>query len=101
MKTNTTDEISNYDNEIQNMRTQINILDEKIVGLLKDRLQLVYQVREFKKIEGIPFHCPTREEVVVTNATAGTEGLEKQYLETIYKTLLEVTRTVADTKLEN
>ncbi len=98
---NTTNEVTGYDNEIQNMRTQINILDEKIVGLLKERLQLVYQVREFKKIEGIPFHCPTREEVVVTNATAGTQGLEKEYLETVYRSLLEVTRKVADIKLEN
>lgn len=98
---NTTNEVTGYDNEIQNMRTQINILDEKIVNLLKERLQLVYQVREFKKIEGIPFHCPTREEVVVTNATAGTQGLEKEYLETVYRSLLEVTRKVADIKLEN
>lgn len=98
---NTTNEVTGYDNEIQNMRTQINILDEKIVNLLKERLQLVYQVREFKKIEGIPFHCPTREDVVVTNATAGTQGLEKEYLETVYRSLLEVTRKVADIKLEN
>lgn len=98
---NTNNEVNGYDNEIQNMRTQINILDDKIVKLLKERLQLVYQVREFKKIEGIPFHCPTREEIVVTNATEGTQGLEKEYLETIYRSLLEVTRKVADNKLEN
>lgn len=98
---NTTNEMTGYDNEIQSMRTQINILDEKIVNLLKERLQLVYQVREFKKIEGIPFHCPTREDIVVANATEGTQGLEKEYLETIYRSLLEVTRKVADIKLEN
>lgn len=100
MKSNYGTEVAGYDNEIQNMRTQINIIDEKIVDLLKERLQLVCQVREIKKIEGLPFYCPTREEVVITNATEGTNGLEKEYLEAIYKTLLDVTRKVADIKLE-
>ena len=98
---NTNNEVNGYDNEIQNMRTQINILDEKIVKLLKERLQLVYQVREFKKIESIPFHCPTREEVVLANISIGSEGLEREYLSQIYKTLLQVTRSVADQKLNN
>lgn len=90
-----------YSNEVQNLRTEINILDDKIVSLLKERLQLVHEVREFKKIEGLPFHCPDREEVVLSNITMGSEGLEKEYLSQIYKTLLETTRTVADQKLNN
>lgn len=90
-----------YSNEIQSLRTEINILDDKIVGHLKERLQLVHEVREFKKIEGLPFHCPDREEVVLANITTGSEGLEKEYLTQIYRTLLETTRTVADQKLNN
>lgn len=90
-----------YHNEIQTLRTEINILDDKIVNLLKERLNLVHQVREIKKIEGMPFHCPEREEVVLTNISFATTGLEKEYLTTIYKSLLDVTRTVADQKLDN
>lgn len=96
---NTSNKTEVYDNEIQNMRTEINILDDKIVNLLKKRLQLVYQIREFKKIDGIPFYCPNREDAVVAHVTQGTEGLEKEYLETIYRSLLTVTRKVADTFL--
>ena len=100
MKTTQFTELPGYDNEIQNLRTQINLLDEDIADLLKQRLQLVHQVREFKKIEGLPFYCPTREEVVISNVAADSTGLEKEYLETIYKSLLEVTRKVADIKAE-
>lgn len=102
MKTTNFSTLSNpYNNEVQNLRTEINILDDKIVGLLKERLQLVHEVREIKKIEGMPFHCPDREEVVLANISVGTEGLEREYLNEIYKALLQVTRNVADQKVNN
>lgn len=99
--TNFSAPIANYNNEIQSLRTDINILDEKIVSLLKERLQLVHEVREIKLVEGLPFHCPDREEIVLSNISLGSQGLEKEYLTTIYKSILEVTRTVADQKFNN
>lgn len=101
MKTTLFNDIANYDNEIQTLRTQINLIDDKIVELLKERLTLVYQVREIKKIEGMPFFCPNREEVILANATTNTKGLEKEYIQDIYKTLIEATRKVADQKFSN
>ena len=91
-------EIANYDNAIQTLRTQINVLDEQIVNLLKGRLQLVFQAREIKRIDQIPKHSLEREQVVLDNATYGTTGLEQDYLKEIYQVILATTRKIADQK---
>jgi len=99
MDSQSSSHLENYDNEVQNLRTQINLLDGQIVSLLKDRLNLVHQTREIKQIDGIPMHSIDRESVVLKNVTHGADGLTKQYLQEVYQNLLEVTRRVADQKL--
>ncbi len=86
--------------EVLAMRTEINILDDKIVDLLKQRLSLVHQVREVKHIEGLPFHNSAREDIILGRATSDADEYEQEYLAAIYKSLLEVTRTVADKKFD-
>ena len=58
-------------------------------------------LEKIKKIEGMPFFCPNREEVILANATTNTKGLEKEYIQDIYQTLIEATRKVADQKFSN
>lgn len=90
--------LEKYDNEVQTLRTQINVLDDEIVKLLKERLELVFEAREIKQIDGLPLHCLERENVVLKNATYDTVGLEREYLQDIYTSLLEITRKIADQK---
>lgn len=98
MKSKSDSNLDRFDNSIQTLRTQINVLDEKIVDLLKTRLQLVFQVREIKHIDEIPQHSMEREHVVIENATHNCCGLEKEYLAETYQALLTATRKVADKK---
>lgn len=91
--------LETYNNDIQDLRTQINIIDDQIAKLLKERLEHVFEAREIKQVDGIPLHCAEREAVVIKNVTFDSCGLEKEYLEEIYSSLLAITRKVADQKL--
>lgn len=98
MNSNSESSLSHYDNSLQELRTQINLLDEQIAALLKERLSLVLQAREIKMIDGIPAHSTEREQVIVANVIDASVGLEREYLADIYQALLTTTRQVADKK---
>lgn len=90
--------LSNYDNDVQELRTQINIVDEAIVDLLKKRMDLVIQVREFKSIDQMPSHNMAREKQVIENVANSCTGLTKEFVARVYCHLLEITRELADKK---
>lgn len=98
MNSNSQSNLSNYDSGLQELRTQINLLDEKITELLKERLSLVLQAREIKMVDEIPAHSAEREQVILANVIEGTSGLEREYLTEVYQALLTTTRQVADKK---
>lgn len=92
--------MDNYDNELQEIRTRINLLDETIVDLLKKRFDLVCQAREIKHVDGLPQHNFDREKMVIKYAEENSSGLQKEYIHNVYEALMKVTRDMAD-KFEN
>ncbi len=52
--------------KLEKIRKQIDIIDEKILSLLKNRFELVWQIRELKQAHKLPVEDKNREEEVLT-----------------------------------
>lgn len=85
---------SKYDHAILEVRTEINILDEKIVELLKQRHQLVLQAEEIKVVDELPQISHEREQVVLENVLFGLAGSQKTYVQKVYQQILSSSREV-------
>jgi len=85
-------ELAKYDNAILEVRTDINILDEKIVELLKQRFQLVMQAEEIKQVDELPHLSKEREQVVLENVTFGLSGAQRSYVQEVYQQILASSR---------
>lgn len=51
--------------ELEQLRNQINQVDERLVALLKQRFEIVEAVARTKQASGAPVFDPTRERVVL------------------------------------
>ena len=58
--------------KIEQLRTRIDEIDRRIIGLLNRRAQMAMQVGEIKHREGAPIFAPEREEQVLRRAEAYT-----------------------------
>lgn len=56
------------------VRKRIDGLDEKILALLNERADLVHEVGEIKKRQGLPFYVPEREEQVLRSLVKKSKG---------------------------
>lgn len=51
--------------ELEQLRNQINQVDERLVALLKQRFEIVEAVARTKQVSGAPVFDPTRERAVL------------------------------------
>lgn len=51
--------------ELEQLRNQINQVDERLVALLKQRFEIVEAVARTKQASGVPVFDPTRERAVL------------------------------------
>lgn len=81
---------------LQNYREQIDKLDETIVQLLATRMELAEQVGELKKQSGLPIMDEAREEELKEHLKelAGKEGLDHQFLLTLFQEILKESRKI-------
>jgi chorismate mutase len=72
------------------LRKKIDEIDEKIVLLLKDRIELCKHIGAAKREKGIAVRDPQREDQVYLNVmgTALKTGLDPQKVENIFKDII-------------
>ena len=80
-------------NDIPQLREQINQLDTEVVRLLNERAKVAQQIGEIKKAGGADIYDPARERDVLDHVNELNEGpLSKGAIEEIYATIMTATR---------
>ncbi|MEX0350436.1 MAG: chorismate mutase [Paracoccaceae bacterium] len=76
---------------MQDLRVQIDRLDQQLVELLLDRARYIDRASQLKPGEGLPARIPDRVEEVVANvrARAGQSGLDPDLAERLWRILID------------
>src|SRR5258705_2380792 len=81
---------TNPDNpSLEDLRRQIDALDDQIVPLLNARAQIVVQIGKLKQQSGVPIYAPDREKAVLEKVRTINKGpLANRCLEAVYRELM-------------
>jgi chorismate mutase len=82
--------------DLNQIRKEINELDDRIAGLLNERMELVERVIEYKKQTGMSVADSTREAEILTRVC---EGKYAEELREIFTVMFEVSKKYQKKKL--
>jgi chorismate mutase/prephenate dehydrogenase len=82
------------DARLEGLRREIDHVDAQLVELLARRQRVIQQVAEVKQLQGLPTSHPAREENLISarRAQAQQAGLDPDYVEDLFRTLLRHSR---------
>ena len=75
-------------NELENLRAQIDAIDEKVKQLLLSRFEIVNKIGELKKEQGSAIYAPAREEQVLNSVLSGVSGKNREALLNVYREII-------------
>ncbi len=77
--------------QLDELRKEIDSLDEELFRILAKRMGLVMQVAEYKKKNGIPLKQPEREKQLIEQKKmlAGELGLSEAFVEKICRAVID------------
>lgn len=78
--------------DIQDMRKQIDIIDDQLVQLFAQRMDIAAQIADYKKANELPIFVPAREQEKLMDVAqkAGTEMAD--YTQKLYTTIFQLSR---------
>jgi chorismate mutase / prephenate dehydratase len=75
--------------ELASIRTRVDRIDRRLVGLLNDRAALIEQIGRVKRATGVPIYAPHREAEVLERVLKANRGpLSARTIEAIYRELM-------------
>ena len=82
--------------DLDKLRESIDIIDDKLVDLLKERAELVLEVKKTKKKENINVYSPARERQILDRILAKASGsnFPLSQLEKIFTNIISVSRSL-------
>ncbi len=84
---------SNLSQKLNKMRKKINLLDQKLLTLLNQRLRLALEIGKIKKEMGKKIYDPKREKEVLERLKRKNKGfLKEEDLKKIFKMIMKVCR---------
>lgn len=76
--------------KIDDLRNQVDAIDEEIVRQLNMRAEIVLKIRDAKKAEGQPYHDPERELRVLNKVMSASQGpLDDDTIKHLYRHILQ------------
>jgi chorismate mutase / prephenate dehydratase len=82
---------------LDELRLQLDAIDNQIVALLSQRADIVLQVADIKKQHGLPVHVPERENAIMARLRRQNPGpLAGDAIERIYRLIIEEMRNFED-----
>jgi len=78
--------------ELQEIRQQIDNIDEQMVNLFTQRMRLSAQVADIKKAQDLPIHVPARERAILRKVSEQAGPELESYTRTLYSMLFELSR---------
>ncbi len=81
------------DQELEALRCQIDAVDERILGLVAERVGLVLRVGELKRSSGAAVYDPERERRVLERlAHQATPPLDRETVQRVFERLIDESR---------
>lgn len=89
------------ESSLAGLRDQIDAIDRRMVGLLKDRQAVVEKVVTLKKAAHLPVYHPAREENLISElrAQADANGLDPDFVEELYRRIIRQSRVAQTARL--
>jgi chorismate mutase/prephenate dehydrogenase len=83
------------------LRAQIDAIDRRLVGLLKERQTVVEKVVALKKAAHLPVYHPAREENLISElrVQARDQGIDPDFVEELYRRIIRQSRVAQTAKL--
>ena len=86
---------------LANFRSQIDVVDRRIVAMLNERTRIVEQIGCVKRAMSMAIYEPKREDEVFENAIAANSGpLPPEAIRRIFERIIDEMRVVQKTKME-
>ena len=79
--------------DIQELRSQINQIDEQLVRLFDARMKVALEIGKYKKENGLPVFDPVREQAVMEKQTAAVTEEMAPYVRQLYTALFDLSKT--------
>ena len=79
--------------DIQELRSQINECDERLIRAFEARMKVALEIGKYKKEHGMPVYDAAREQDVLEKQKAKVTVELAPYVESLYRTLFEVSRS--------
>ncbi len=86
--------------DLNEIRKEIDAIDDELTALFLKRMDLVKGVAEYKKANNLPVLHKGREDDIIARLTDGKDPLVSRYITTMYATLFDVSRSYQSMKLE-
>jgi chorismate mutase/prephenate dehydratase len=78
---------------IENLRSQIDVIDNQLVDLFKDRMQICLEIAKYKKASGLPVFDVSRERSLLHKVTERAGGDFEIYMRVFFSMLMDVSRS--------
>lgn len=79
--------------ELEELRNQIDQIDNDLVKLFTARMQLAAQVADYKKEQNLPIYVPARERAILQDVAAKAGPEMANYTRVLYSMLFELSRS--------
>lgn len=84
--------------ELNLLRKKIDEIDEKLLNLLKERLEVSKKIGEIKKKKNMPIYDPIREQEIIDMSIGDFNEEEKIYAVRFLRTLMHISKEVQSKK---
>jgi len=78
---------------IENLRSQIDVIDNQLVDLFKDRMQICLEIAKYKKASGMPVFDVSRERSLLHKVTDRAGSDCEIYMRVFFSMLMDVSRS--------
>ena len=81
--------------KLQPLRSKIDELDSKLVGLLNERTKLVLEIGKIKRSQNMPIYDPKREERIIETVTVHNPGpLDGEGMRRLFERIIDESRRI-------
>lgn len=85
--------------ELNELRNEINIIDDEIASLFQKRMDAVAKIAEFKKEHNVPVRAGSREREILYRVTDITRKDLEEYTKVLFNTIFDLSRNYQHTKI--
>ena len=77
--------------DLNELRNEINTIDDEILALFLRRMEVAGQVADYKRANGLPIYQPEREQAIL-ESVAARAGEMGGYAQVLFSTLMDLSK---------